>query len=237
MFRPVRCLQPVLFAAAAFMLAPAALAQDYDLDDPGARRVWVGAGLGGGKVKSQAPSPAAGSGFVSASVEVGYRLQRNWGIGMELGAIGPTSGCEEWNCGSSPASFAPNFSRLMAFGEYRPRDSGLRIRAGFGASRFCYERSWDGNAWSPFDFVMALIDDNYLLAADGGSGAWRCDRSRHALGGSVSVGYDWRVDRGSPLLMGVRLSAEGANYPETRRIDVPKFRHRAVTLSLQMQLN
>lgn len=229
-------LLPSFLVAAAFILPPA-MVRAGDLDDPDVRRMWVGVGLGGGKVKSLAPAPAAGSGLVSASVEIGYRLQPNWGFGMELGAIGPTSGCEEWNCGASPESFAPNFSRVIAFGEFRPNYSGLRIRAGFGMSRFCHERHWDSNGWSPFDFVMALIDDNYLLTADGGSGAWRCDAARHALGGSVSIGYDWRVGGDSPLLMGVRLSAEGANYSNSRNIDVPKFRHRAVMLSLQMQLN
>jgi hypothetical protein len=53
----------------------------------------------------------------------------------------------------------------------------------------------------------------------------------------VSIGYDWRVERNSPLHMGVRLSAEGANYSATRSIGVPKFRHRAVMLTLQMLVN
>jgi hypothetical protein len=234
MIRPARRLRPQLVAASLLcLLSVPALADE--LDDPAGHRVWFGVGLGGGEVKSLAPSPAADSSFVAGSIEVGYRLRPEWGIGLELGAIGPLAGCEEWDCGTTPESFAPNFSRLMAFGEYRPVDSGLRVRAGFGVSRFCYERSWNEDGWSPFDFVMALIDESYLI--DGGSGSWRCDGTRHALGGSVSIGYDWRLARNAPLLMGVRLTAEGANYPATRSIGLPKFRHRAVMLTLQVQVN
>lgn len=236
MFRRAHGLLSILLTGAIFTLQPAAaLAGDWD--DPAGQRFWAGAGLGGGAVKSLSPAPAAGSDFIAASIEVGYRLQRQWGVGLELGAIGPLSGCEEWDCGTSPESFAPNFSRLIAFGEYRPVDSGLRVRAGFGVSRFCYERHWNEEGWSPVDFLLALIDDNYLATADGGSGNWDCKASRHALGGSVSIGYDWRVNRNAPLYMGWRLSAEGANYSASRSIGVPKFRHRAVMFTLQMQVN
>jgi hypothetical protein len=232
MFRPASGLLSILIIGAWSILLPAQ-AQAQGSASP----FWAGVGLGGGSVESIVPAPAAGRGVVAASMEIGYRLRPEWGIGVELGAIGPLSGCEEWDCGSSPTHFAPNFSRLLAFGEFRPRDSGLRVRAGLGVSRFCYERHWDDAGWSPVDFVLALIDESYLYTADGGSGAWNCDASRHALGGSLSIGYDWRVDRNSPLYMGLRLTAEAADFSASPSIGIPKFRHRAVMLTLQMHVN
>lgn len=209
-----------------------ATAQNAPLDY---ERWWAGIGFGATSVKFLAPSPAAGRDGVAANVEVGYRATRDFGLGLELRGLLPVGGCREWQC-DSPRRFAPGFSKLQAFAELRPGDTGLRLRAGVGMTRFCYERHWDDNGWSIYDTLLAIIDDEYYYADDG-SGAWHCDASRRALGGSVSIGYDWRVDREAPLFVGVRLAAEAANFRADPAIGMPKLRHRAVTLTLQLHVN
>lgn len=198
---------------------------------------WAGISLGGGAFQSLAPAPAAGRDALAASVEVGYRFTPSVGVGLELGTIAPLGGCAEWNCGSSANDFAPGFSRLFAFGEYRGRNSGWSVRAGLGLSRFCYQRHWSPDAWSWFDTLDLLLNDDLLDEDTGGTGAWRCDARRMALGGSVSVGYDWPKLTRSHLSMGVRLSAEAANYGDSPAIGLPAFRHRALILSLHLNLN
>lgn len=222
----IRTLLPALVLA--FPLQ--ALAQESS-----AQPWWVGVGVGGGSVNSIAPAPAAGRDAFAASLEMGYRFTPNAGLGLELGAVTPVTGCRELQCGESAAAFAPSFNRLFAFGEYRPGGSGWRLRAGVGFSRFCYQRHWDNEAWSMFDTVMLLIDDDYLETTDG-SGAYRCDASRRALGGAVSVGYDWKSSE-APVSVGVRLSAEAANFSRSHDASLPSFRHRAVTLSLHLMVN
>jgi len=59
----------------------------------------------------------------------------------------------------------------------------------------------------------------------GGSGGYRCDARMNALGGVVSVGYDWPVAANAPLSMGLRLSAETADFRDTPAIGLPAFRH------------
>jgi hypothetical protein len=192
---------------------------------------WLGASVGGASVNSLAPAPSAGREGLAASIEVGYRPAPDWGVGLEYGGVLPFSGCAQLGCGESGADFAPNFTRFFAFGEFRPRNSGLRLRAGFGVSRFCYRRYWSEEAWNWFDTLMLALDEDY---SEGGSGAWRCDASRQALGGSVSLGYDWPVAAGAA--MGVRLTAEAANYARSPAMDLPSFRHRAVLLSVHINL-
>lgn len=209
-------------------LSAAATAGEYDP----LRRFWVGVGVGGGNVESLAPAPSAGRGALNGSLEVGYRLNPNWGVGLELGAFAPLSGCPDLGCGET-ADFAPTFNRFFAFGELRPRDSGLRLRAGVGMSRFCYERHWDADAWSMFDTLMVVVFDSDELYSDG-SGAWRCDGARRAFGGVVSVGYDWQAGRNAPVSLGLRLSAEAANFSASPGIGLPAFRHRALMLSLHL---
>jgi hypothetical protein len=197
---------------------------------------WAGVGLGGGAVNSLAPAPSSGRNVLAASFEVGYRLNPQFGLGLEFGAVAPLSGCADWQCGDSAADFAPSFRRIFAIGEFRPRDSGWRLRAGLGMSRFCYQRHWSENAWSMFDTVMLLLLDDDDLS-DGGSGAWRCDASRLALGGSVSVGYDWNVGAVDGVSYGVRLSAEAANFSKSPGIGMPAFQHRAMMLTLHLNVN
>jgi hypothetical protein len=205
-------------------------------DEAPAQRFWAGAGIGAGAVNSLAPAPAADRDAVAASIEVGYRLTPTLGFGLELGTIAPVSGCREWTCANAPSEFAPSFGRLMAFGELRPGNSGFSLRAGVGVSRFCYQRHWSEDAWSVWDSLMVIIDEEYLYDTDGGSGAWRCDASRKALGGTVSVGYEWQTTD-APISMGVRLSAEAARFSGSPALGMPAFQHRAVMLTLHLRVN
>ena len=69
---------------------------------------------------------------------------------------------------------------------------------------------------------------------DGGSGAYRCDAAREAVAGSLSVGYDWRLD--ATASMGVRLTAEAAHFADKAGIGLPSFRHRALLFTVQLNL-
>ncbi len=209
--------------------------------DDSIRPWWLSVGAGGADVRTLSPAPSAGRNAVAASIDFGYRLTPQWGLGFEFGAVVPTSGCPDWECASSVAEFAPSFTRMFAFGEYRPRNSGLRFRAGAGVSRFCHHRYWSASAWSWADTVdvmlSGLLDVGPEYETFGGSGAWRCDARRNALGGAVSMGYDWPVAEGAPVSMGVRLSAEAANFAATPAIGLPAFRHRALMLTLHLNIN
>jgi hypothetical protein len=223
---------PLLRCFALLMLPVLAAAQHSQV--PPEQRVWAGVGIGAGAVNSLAPAPGADRDAVAASLEIGSRLTPSWAMGLELGTVAPVSGCREWACGSSSSEFAPSFGRLLAFGELRPRNSGLRLRAGVGVSRFCYQRHWSEDAWSIWDSLLVIFDDDYLYY--GGSGAWRCDASRKALGGSVSVGYEWQT-ADAPVSMGVRLSAEAARFSGSPASGMPAFGHRAVMLTLHLRVN
>lgn len=201
--------------------------------DPDRPPFWIGAGLGGGAVQSLQPAPSAGRNFLAASVEAGYRFNRHWGAGVELGALVPFTGCEQWQCGDSSADFAPAFTRMFAFAEYRPASQGWHVRAGAGLSRFCYQSHYSKDAWSWIDTLNLLFDDDYLYS--GGTGAWQCDARHHALGGAVSVGYDWPL-RTLPATMGVRLTAEAADFAGKPEVTMPSFRHRALMLTLHFNL-
>jgi hypothetical protein len=234
----MRLSRKIILSALVLLLPLTTFAQysESEWRDEPERGVWLGVGLGGAAVSSLAPAPGAGRGAVAGSIEVGYRFVRDWGMGLELGAVTPVSGCGEWQCGDASSDFAPIFNRLFAFGEFRPRNSGLRLRANLGVSRFCYQRHWSDDALSMFDIVLALIDDDYSYYDDN-SGAYRCDASRKALGGSVSLGYDWKLSREAPVSVGARLTAEAANFSATPSAGLPAFKHRAVTFTLQVAVN
>jgi hypothetical protein len=220
-----------------------ASAQHYSYQQDGeyfTRGWWLSAGLGGGSVNSQAPAPSAQRDAFTASVDVGYHISPRWGLGLDAGIVVPGGDCARWECAASPAEFAPNFTHLRVFGEYRPRNSGWRLRAGVGSSRFCYRSYWSDSGWNwvdTIDVVLQLLNDDYISndTIDGGSGAYRCDAKKGALGVALSAGYDWPV--AGPMSMGVRLTAEGANFRATPSIGLPAFRHRAVLLSLHLNLN
>lgn len=225
----------LLSALILFLPLPALCAASVVENEVPFERFWGGIGVGGGAVKSLSSAPSAGRGGLEGSIEVGYRFTPNWGLGMELGALAPVSGCRDLGCGDTSADFAPTFNRLMAFGEFRARSSGLRLRAGVGMSRFCYSRHWDSDAWSLFDTLLLVFDDDHIYS--GGSGAWLCDGARRAFGAAVSVGYDWQVAPRAPVWLGVRLSAEAARFSASTATGLPAFRHRAVMLSLHLRVN
>lgn len=202
-------------------------ASQYD-----AAPIWLGVGLGHGSFRSLQPAPSAGRQALVASIEVGHRLNRDWGAGLEMSGLLPFTGCNQWDCSDSPAGFAPNFGRFSAFAEYRPGRTGLRLRAGLGMSRFCYRSHWSDTAWSWLDtLVLLTLDEDH----DYGTGAMRCDAAQRSLGGSVSVSYDWALQR-TPATLGLRLSAEAANFKGEPDVNMPSFRHRAVMLSLHFTL-
>ena len=201
---------------------------------------WLGAGLGGARVRSLGPAPAAGRAAMDASLDFGYRFNRQLGLGFELGTLVPAGGCRDWNCAASPAQFAPTFTRMQAFGELRPPDGRWYVRAGVGVSKFCYSHRWSDSGWSWADSVhLALLwlADEPVDETISGTGATRCDARARAAGGTVAVGYDWPVSPRSPVSVGMRLSAEAANFGATPAIGVPAFRHRAVMLSLRVSVN
>lgn len=233
--------QAILLASLAWVAPALAQGAQQPPGDEWLSRWWVSAGLGSAVVQSGKPAPSAGRSGLSASVDVGYRHNAEWGLGFEYALVAPLAGCTVWDCAASLGDFAPNFTRLMAFAEYRPQPSGWRFRAGTGVSRFCYQRHWSESAWGWGDalelVISGLLDDDYVDDPASRSGAWRCDGRAKALGAMVSLGYDWRVHRSSPLSMGWRLTAEAANFDRTPAIGLPAFRHRAVMLSLQLNIN
>jgi hypothetical protein len=207
-------------------------------DDKSGSGWWLGAGLGAASVGAASHGPSAGRGGFAASVDFGYRLTPQWGLGFEYAGVMPAGGCESWNCPAAAVQFSPNFTHLLAFGEYRPRETGWRFRAGLGASRFCSSKQWSDTAFGWGDvlniFLSAALDQE---ASSDEIGGYRCDGRMSALTGVASVGYDWSVSAHSPVTMGVRLSAEAAKFAESPAINVPAFRYRAVTLTLHLNIN
>jgi hypothetical protein len=200
---------------------------------------WLSVGLGGAAVTSTVPAPSAGRGAMAASLDFGYRFTPQWGLGLDLGAVLPLRGCADWDCAGTAAQFAPDFTRIHLFSEYRPRNEGWRFRAGLGVSRFCYRSQWSDTAWSWTDAVNAFLEafDGDSQGTIEGSGNYRCGARKNALGGMVSVGYDWPVAAEAPVTMGVRLTAEAAGFHDTPAIGLPAFRHRSVMLTLHLNLN
>jgi hypothetical protein len=230
----------LLFALIAAASTPAFAQQTYAEDQEFLRnRWWLSAGLGGGSVNSRAPAPAAQRSAFAANIDFGYRLSPQLGLGFDAGVVVPGDGCAQWECAASPAEFAPHFTHMRVFAEYRPLHSGWRFRAGAGAARFCYRSHWSESAWSWVDTVgavLALLVDDYASneTVGGGSGAYRCDARNAAFSGAVSAGYDWPAS--GPVSMGLRLTAEAANFRTTPVIGLPAFRHRAVMLTLHVNV-
>lgn len=240
---PARRLSTVLLASLACLAPTLALAQGglQQFEEESFRRWWVSAGLGGATVRSGEPAPSAGRSGVAASVDAGYRYSREWGMGVEYALVAPLAGCTAWDCAASKGEFAPNFTRLTAFAEYRPQRSGWRLRAGAGVSRFCYQRHWSESAWGWGDtlelVISSLLEEDYIDDPARRSGAWQCDGAAKALGATISVGRDWRASRQGSLTFGWRLTAEAANFDQTAAIGLPAFRHRAVMLSLHLNID
>jgi hypothetical protein len=230
----------VLVGLAASPLPALAQYSQEQWQDESAQRWWLGVGLGGATVHSLAPAPSAGRNAFAASLDFGYRFTPQWGLGLEFGTVAPVSGCADRKCTVTSAEFAPNFTRMFAFGEFRPRDSGLRFRAGAGVSRFCYRSHWSNSSWSwgdTLNLALQVLGDELIDDTIGGTGGYRCDDRKKALGGALSVGYDWPVADGAPVSMGLRLSGEAANFSATPAVGLPAFRHRAVMLTLHLNIN
>lgn len=202
---------------------------------------WLGVGLGAASVDSPEPAPSAGRGALAASIDFGHRFTPQWGLGLEFGAVVPKDGCPDWECPSTATGFAPNITSMFAVGEFRPHGSRWRLRAGAGVSRFCYRSHWSDSAWNWVDtldvLLAALLDDVPDAETFSGGGAYRCDARRKALGGSLSVGYDWPLSARAPVSMGLRLRAEAASFEAAPAVGLPAFKHRVLMLTLHLNIN
>jgi len=228
----------LLLVVASVIVCPAAMAQRFDEEQ--AAPWWVDVGVGGANLSSPGPAPGIDQGGLAASLDFGLRFTPHWGLGLEFGAVAPSHGCAAWQCEVSAPEFAPAFTRLFAVSEFRPGHSGWRLRAGAGLSRYCYRAHWSSTAWSwtdTLDMALLLLGDGPLDGRIDGSGGYLCDAHKNALGGAVSVGYDWRVSTRAPVSMGVRLSAEAADFSARGPDDLPALRHRAVMLTLHLKFD
>lgn len=198
-------------------------------------RFWVGVGLGYGTIKSDVRSRSVDRKLVSLGIDAGYRIAPEWGLGLEFGAVIPTSGCDGLGCSPSLPGFAPNFTHWFLLGEYRPGNSGMRVRLGAGPSWMCY-RYYETNVstWEKILDAILLGDEQ-----DGSGEPGRSRRCKHlkAFGASASVGYQWRLGGEAPTSLGVRVRGEAANYAASSKAATPAFHHRALMLELQLGLN
>ena len=212
------------------MLAPAlAAAGSTTYQDDLESGAWLGLGLGGGKIATAGQAPSADRGVFTFNLDAGYRITPQWGIGFEFGVIGPTSGCDGLGCTPASPDFAPNFLHWFAVGEYRPDNTGWRLRAGAGFSTMCY-RYYRSHTSALENFV------NVLLGGDGSTSDSISCHSLKAFGAAASIGYQWSL-RGSPTSLGLQLRGEAANFSASTRAVTPAFHHRAVTLQLQLNMN
>lgn len=211
----------------------------YDDDVLAPEPFWLSMGFGSGTVNSLAPAPSAGRDAFSFSVDAGMRLTPEWGAGLEFGVVAPSGGCTGHHCTPSVPDFAPAFTHWFLIGEYRsPYDRHLRLRAGLGVSNMCYSYyKAQGSAWEEIlEFLAILLSDDYDPGDFDHHGThWAC-RSLSALGGSVSVGYQWQLGR-SRSSVGLQLRAEAAHFAASSKAGTPAFRHRAVMLQVQLNLN
>ena len=226
-----------LLPVGALLAAPHADAQyraeqHYDSygETPGAGW-WLGVGLGAGSITSTAPAPSAKRDGFAANLDAGYRLTQTWGLGIEIGVIAPTDGCGARHCAPTNPQFAPNFAHWFGVGEWRPGKGGWRLRASAGLSTMCYDYEYSGNsAWGTFWNVL-LFGDMQV----GSVGSTRC-RNLSALGGALSVGYQWPLgDSGTS--MGLQLRGEAANFAASSAAGTPAFHHRALSVLLQLNVN
>jgi hypothetical protein len=222
-----------LVLLAGLLLWPVLASADYqhagfDPDNP----FWLGVGVGGGKLQSTAPAPAAARETFSFSIDVGARITRDWGLGLEYGLVMPEGGCGGHSCTPQRNDFAPNFSHWFLIAEHRPPDSGVRLRAGVGVSSMCYRYYKSrGNFWEEFVEAVVFGDDN----VDPNSTHWDC-KSLHALGGSVAVGYQWPISEGEGSI-GLQLRGEAAEFAASSKAGTPRFKHRAVMLQIHLDIN
>lgn len=219
------------------MLCPmlsAAATPDYSryYTDEGYPGWWAGIGAGGGSITSDSQAPSADRSAFTGNIEIGYRLSRNWGLGVEYGVIAPGHGCDREGCSTTSPDFAPDFTRWFLLGEYRPDNSGLRLRASAGVSYMCYSYfTGRRSAWNKFwDAVLFGSDGEY----DVGDTKRSCN-SLHTMGAALSVGYQWSTEGQSSV--GLQLRGEAANYDASSKAGTPAFRHRAVMMQVQFNFN
>lgn len=192
-------------------------------------RMWLGVGLGAGKVMATSHAPSADRSGFSLAIGGGYRFNSRWAAGLEFGVIAPGSGCDGLGCTSASPDFAPNFVHWFAVGEYRPANTGWRLRAGAGVSSMCY-RWYRSRSNALEQFVSALLGGDASTSDSVGC------RNLDAFGYSVAVGYQWELP-GSRASLGVQLRGEAADHGASDKAGTPAFKHRAVALQVQVGLN
>ncbi|MEJ0099649.1 MAG: hypothetical protein WDO12_07905 [Pseudomonadota bacterium] len=202
----------------------------YSGEDPWTRG-WLAIGVGSGSIASAGPAPSASRDAFAFSIDTGYRINRQWGLGLEYGVLAPNGGCGGHHCTPADPDFAPDFSHWFLLAEQRPGDGGLRVRAGVGVSSMCYRyyRARD-SGWHRFWQALIFDDDQ-----DEGSISWHC-KSLHALGAAASIGYQWALPD-SLSSVGLQLRGEAANFAESSTAGTPAFHHRAVMLLVQFDIN
>ena len=216
---------PVLLGS---LLCPLmANADGYELDPESS--FWVSGGLGAGQVVSGSHAPSADRSGFTLNIDVGRRFNSQWGLGLEFGAIAPSGGCDGLSCTTASPDFAPSFSHLFAVGEYRPANSGWRLRGGAGLSSMCY--SWYKSHVNAFEkFINVLLGED-----DPTDYSVRC-RNLTALGISAAVGYQFSFPD-SHTSLGLQLRGEAANYSASAKAGLPAFHHRAVVLLAVLSFN
>lgn len=211
-----------LFATVAGLLvAPPGGAQSMDLDE----RWWLEGGIGASQVETPAAVLPGQRGGAVLSVGGGFRPVRELGFGIEYSSNAPFTGCQRWDCDGDTRNFKPGFNRLSAFGELRLFQGKVRLRYGVGDVSYCYRGRPSFDLWN----VLFNGNDTAYSSCDSVSGFAK----------SASIGFHWMEDdgAGNPMAAGLRLGVEEADFKGRARIDLPAFRYRAATLTLQLSLN
>jgi hypothetical protein len=148
---------------------------------------WFGGGLGEAQLGSKLQDPGAADSGMNVNLELGLEVTPRWGLGIEIGGntFNSTNLCNQKSCIDLGGGAYDEFDHFYAFGEYRPKNSGWRLRAAAGYAAYCTGLN---QVWGD------------------------CFDTRTTVGASASVGYDWRWSATSPVRFGLRLSGETARF-------------------------
>jgi Outer membrane protein beta-barrel domain len=165
---------------------------------------WLGAGIGAVQLDYGSAAASGDTGF-AMTFEGGVHISQHWGLGVEAALYSTGSNCKY--CGPASSNLNVGFDHFFLVGEFRPGDSGWRLRVGAGVS----------DTW--------LVDGSYNST------------TVSAFGAGVSAGYQWRLPTATPMSLGVRLSGETAHFPARHSLEVASLQYSAVTLTMQLSLD
>jgi hypothetical protein len=171
-----------------------------------ASKWWLGGGIG--VAQANYGSAAPGNTGLALTLEGGWRITPHWGLGLELGMNMTDPSCKI--CGTDAGNRKTQFNHLFLVAEYRPRESGWRLRAGAGESEI------DVYYWDGWEYITNSVT---------------------TFGMGLSAGYQWRLGSDSPLSLGVRLSGETANFPARSNLGTAPVPYSATTLTVQLVFN